>query len=534
MRRAFAIFTLLAIVATWPQAVRFDYIPDNVDAYFSLWRLGWIAHQLPLDPRHLFDGNIFYPERLTLAYSDAILLEGIVGLPFIRAGVPLVYVFNTLVLGSFVACGLAMFLLVRRLTGAALPATLAGIVFAFVPYRYDHYYHLELLWAFWMPLAFWAMHRTLETGRVRDGLAVGAFVALQTLSSIYYGIFLCTALAAFVIPLLIGRPREIVRRAAAGLALGAVLAAIVSAPYVLPYREVRATVGERNTGEALLYGAGPRHYLAPMPDNILEGSLLGGLGRPEKRLFPGFVALALTVVALWPPMSRTTVAYGLVLLVAANLSFGPRGIGYDWLRDYAIVYRGLRAPARSGQVALLAFAVLAGIGSERFRGWLVARGRNANPIIAALLVAAFAEYLVRPLQLTPVPVTTPPVYEWLASQPRGVVAEFPMPVKSTLPLHEGEFAFLSTFHWHPLVNGYSGNWSKRYVRLLESVSGFPDADSIAALEAAGVHYVLVHERYVGRERYRAMLDELRGRANVEASGRFPDDAYEISAYRLAR
>ena len=32
--------------------------------HFSTWRLAWIAHALRTDPRHLFDANIFWPERL--------------------------------------------------------------------------------------------------------------------------------------------------------------------------------------------------------------------------------------------------------------------------------------------------------------------------------------------------------------------------------------------------------------------------------------------------------------------------------------
>ena len=136
--------------------IRFDSIPDHEDAFFSLWRLGWIAHALTTDPRHLFDGNIFYPERYTLAYSDGVLVEGLVALPFLYAGMPVVYVYNALVLGSFVACGMAMYLLARRLTGSTAAALLAGVVFAFAPFRFDHYYHLELLWSPWMPLAFWA------------------------------------------------------------------------------------------------------------------------------------------------------------------------------------------------------------------------------------------------------------------------------------------------------------------------------------------------------------------------------------------
>jgi hypothetical protein len=40
MRRPLLLFVVLTIIATWPQTIRFDSIPDNVDAYFSLWRLG--------------------------------------------------------------------------------------------------------------------------------------------------------------------------------------------------------------------------------------------------------------------------------------------------------------------------------------------------------------------------------------------------------------------------------------------------------------------------------------------------------------
>ncbi len=49
-------------------------------------------------------------------------------------------------------------------------------------------------WAQWMPLAFWAVHRTFTTGRLRTGLAAGLFVALQGDSSIYYLVCLASAL----------------------------------------------------------------------------------------------------------------------------------------------------------------------------------------------------------------------------------------------------------------------------------------------------------------------------------------------------
>ena len=528
--RVVLLFVGLTVVATWPQAVRFDSIPDNVDAYFSLWRLGWIAHQLVDGPTRLFDGNIFHPEPTTLAYSDAMLVLGAAGLPFVRAGIPVVYVYNALVLGSFIAAGAGMFVLVRYLTASPIAATLSGIIFAFASYRYDHYFHLELLWAVWMPLAFWMLHRTIESGRLVHGLGVGIFLALQIFSSIYFGVFLGSALCAAALGLLPRRAPARQRHALAALLCGALLAAALAAPYMIPYSRARAVVGERNTGEALLHAAGPLHYFAVMPENRLEGALLGSLGRHEKRLFPGFVAIGFTLLALWPRASRVQLVYGLVLLLAVNLSFGPRGFGFDWLREHVFLYRGFRAPARAGQVALLSFAVLAGFGCLRLHAWLANRGKRANAIVAGIIALAFAEYLLEPLKLVPVPTRTPPAYEWLRHQPRGVVAEFPMPVKETLPFHEGEFQFLSTFHWQPLLNGYSGNWSPRYVALLERLRHFPDAASFAALREAGVSYVLLHERHFGRERYVEITTRLA--SVLEEAGRFPDDGFEIAAYVL--
>ena len=58
---------------------------------------------------HLFDGNIFYPLPLTLTYSDATFLQGLLGAPFVLAGADPLLVANALTLLAFPACGLAFF-----------------------------------------------------------------------------------------------------------------------------------------------------------------------------------------------------------------------------------------------------------------------------------------------------------------------------------------------------------------------------------------------------------------------------------------
>ena len=77
---------LLTCIVTWPQVRHPAMVADHFDPYFSVWRLAHIAHALTRWPVHLFDGNIFYPLRNTLAYSDATLLQGFLAAPLMWAG----------------------------------------------------------------------------------------------------------------------------------------------------------------------------------------------------------------------------------------------------------------------------------------------------------------------------------------------------------------------------------------------------------------------------------------------------------------
>jgi hypothetical protein len=73
------VFIALTAFMTYPQ-VRFlknGVSINEGDALFSTWRLAWVAHQLPRDPLNLFNANIFYPERGTLAFSDSMLVPAL-------------------------------------------------------------------------------------------------------------------------------------------------------------------------------------------------------------------------------------------------------------------------------------------------------------------------------------------------------------------------------------------------------------------------------------------------------------------------
>ncbi len=242
----------MTIALTWPQVWHPLSIPDNIDTYYSLWRVAWIPHQLIANPSHFFDGNIFYPNLHTLAYSDAIPLEGVLAAPLIWLGVPTPLVYNLLVFVSFPLSAMAVYWLVCDLTQHRGAAIIGGLIFAFTPYRFDHYMHLELLWGMWMPFALWMLHRTIRTGRVRDGLLTGLFVALQGLSSIYYVVFFAIVLLVMT-PILLLRSRVAeMRRAAVALGCGAILsgaltdaAILLNVPSTFARRLVSAALAKR-------------------------------------------------------------------------------------------------------------------------------------------------------------------------------------------------------------------------------------------------------------------------------------------------
>jgi hypothetical protein len=189
-------FMAATALMTWPQLRHLaTHAPGHQDVFFNLWRLRWIAHALATSPASLFNGNQFYPEAGVLAYSDALLVEGFLAAPLLWLGLPPMLVHNLALLGAIVASGLGMYTLARHFSGSTAGGLAAGLVFAFAPYRFDHYMHMELQWVMWSPWAFWALQRTLESGSWRFGAVTGLFVALQVASSVYYGVFLALLIA---------------------------------------------------------------------------------------------------------------------------------------------------------------------------------------------------------------------------------------------------------------------------------------------------------------------------------------------------
>lgn len=465
-----------------------DWLPDLGDPLFSIWRMGWVHRQLLGDPRPLFDANIFHPEPLTLAYSDAMLLPSLTAAPLLSAEVHPVLVYNVILLSGFLFSGAATYLLVRRLTGSARAAFISALIFGFYPYRFEHYSHLELQMTHWMPLGLLALHRFADTRRARYALLASMCGVALLYSSMYYGVFFLFYGLVVATVLVAVRPGRRLQGLGPAV-LAAVVGLISAAPLARPYMEAQARRGTRATSEVQAYSARPSDYLRANPRSPRWGPRLLGGREVERALFPGATPVFLAGAALLPPIGAARVAYSAGLLVAFDGSLGLNGVLYPFIYDWVPVVRGLRVPARFSVLVGLSLAILAGFGVRR----LLARGEGwrASAVFAGL-VAAVVFDLQPSLTLVPVWKAPPPVYAAAGPTPDTVLAEFPFPTDVRDTARNLPYMYFSVWHGADMVNGYSGFIPHGYSEFAQGLTGFPSAETLAHLRQRGVTHVTVN------------------------------------------
>ena len=199
-------YAALAIVMTWPLASRLgrEIAWDLGDPVFNSWVMMWTGGQVlsalggQFNALHdYWNGNIFSPEPLTITYSEHLTPQMLQILPIYAATGNMVLCYNLLFLSTFVLSGFGTYLFVRDLTGRRIAAFLAGLAFAFAPYRISQYSHLQVLSTYWMPLALFGLRRYFTTLRPRALAGASAALALQNLSCGYYMLFFLPFAAAY-------------------------------------------------------------------------------------------------------------------------------------------------------------------------------------------------------------------------------------------------------------------------------------------------------------------------------------------------
>src|SRR6266545_1857548 len=118
----------LACLMTWPLVAAPGRLgrTTTMDGLYSIWNVAWVARTAVSHPLALFDANIFYPHRGTLAYSEANIVAGVVAIPVWLLTRNAYAAHSSALLFAFASTFLGMWLLARRLTGHPASALVAA------------------------------------------------------------------------------------------------------------------------------------------------------------------------------------------------------------------------------------------------------------------------------------------------------------------------------------------------------------------------------------------------------------------------
>ncbi len=564
------LFLVLACVFTRPLLLEAaDHAPkDPYDPTFQAWTLSWDLRALNHNPLRLFDANIFSPNADTLAYSDHQIVTALLSAPLqVVTGNPMQSA-NYMLIFNFFLSGVAAYLLVVHLTRSRTAGAVSGIAFAFAPPRLAHMMHLQLSAAAFIPLCLLFLHRYSEEGQPLDALLAGLFLALETLSTWYYGMILAFAVLVFLVVRLAMRPRAFTAKWTMALGVSIGLAVLVVLPFGLPYTRVQSQQPrfERKLEEVELFSADVKDYFAASQDSLVWGEATAGIrnstmqrgGPTERSLFLGIVPLllgtagAVYLFARGRGAARFDVRFYVSLAVAAFLMslgsslyfFGHRvslPMPYD-LFYYAFPgFKVMRVPARFVILVSLSLAVLSGFAVRGMLSWF--KRKEVRPIAPALASIAVVALLLADLMSTSVPLSPvptrqqfPPVYGWLERQPPDIqVMELPLAdynprtfesglqYEITWAEREAWYTYFSTLHWKRVFNGYSGFIPDSYYEGVKATRDFPSPGAMRFIKKTGADLVIVHGELLEPDRLERVFEWDRGHDDFNLLRRFEKD-----------
>jgi hypothetical protein len=529
---------VLAVITSWPLVLHLPsrIAPDLGDPVRTAWEVAWVGHALLHQPLHLFDANVFYPHKLSLAFSDSLLGYGPAGL-FGSGTVAALVRYNLLFLFAWTLPFIGAYLLARELGLGRFGAAAAGAAFAYAPYRVTEAGHLHVISSGGIPLALFLLLRGYRRGSRGLVLAGWLVSAWQVSLGFTLGLQYCYLLAILALlvafywwrgglkvgaapvdgaaakpassdpplgqapqrtvrgPLI---PRHLLAVTCAGIAIVAAIGVYESVPYLKIAHDY--PTAKRTLKEVKNYSSGPAALLAASSESRVWGGATAGLrakvhSKNESVFFPGGLILLLAAIGLAAPLYTRRLRLGLALgvltcsILALGLGLGGAGYPFRLLHDYAPGWDGVRVPGRVFTLGTLFWALLAGAGAQllvrRIAPWGERHSLRALPALlgVALVLGVVGEgagHLAHPV----------------VPQPARAEIGLPGPILD-LPTdgpNDRLWQYFSTDGFYKIPGGNSTFDIYSVDDLRGGMNGFPDKASVEKLRYYGIRTVVLHLR----------------------------------------
>lgn len=409
------VFTLPGSLA--PSSSLLGYPGDNFQHAWFLWHFARsVSHgQNPFDTRLLF-----YPSRVTLAWSTTDPLAGFIALPLSLLAGPAVAYNLSLILQLALSAFFAR-LLCLRITRNEPAAFIGGIVFGFSPFLMAHALgHLSLVTAFPVPLFVLLLDRVFRAAKPswRAGIPAGLALLLAGLAHYNYAV-ICALFALFwllvELALRSASQRALwLRRVWKPLASGAAVFLVGFSPILWMMLGNSADVPvSRGPSHLDVFSADILGFFIPGWNHVFLGRLSSHLDARifaagfEGTVYVGVIVLALAAIGFWKGRAQRApwaIRAFLLGLAFYLLSLGPwpdlLGHSLHVPGPAALFYflpfaKFMSAPARFHAAVALCLAILCSLGVK----FLLERTANRSHrrlIVSLIVVLVIGDYLTIP------------------------------------------------------------------------------------------------------------------------------------------
>ena len=147
-------YVLLTAALTWPLVLHpGSRVPNDLgDALLNMFLIAWNARVLPLSDAW-WSAPQFFPLPGATAFSEHLLGLAPITTPVFLATGNAVLAYNAAFFLSFPLSAFGAHLLGFELTRRHGAALIAGLAYGFAPYRVSQLAHVQVLSAYWIPLA---------------------------------------------------------------------------------------------------------------------------------------------------------------------------------------------------------------------------------------------------------------------------------------------------------------------------------------------------------------------------------------------
>ena len=398
MRRPFVpfglaagLYLLLTIALTWPLVLHpGSRVPNDLgDSLLNMFLLAWNARQLPLTEQW-WNLPQFYPVPGVMAFSEHLLGLSVITTPIIALTGKALLAYNAAFFLSFPLCALFAHLLAFELTRRHDVSLVAGLAYGFAPYRMSQFAHVQVLSAYWIPLALLGLHLFVRRPQWRWAALFAAAWLMQALACGYYLFYLSVLVGLWLLWFAVGRLRWI---DLARLLTAWAVAVLIMVPVALGYLKYQSAYGFKRWPDEIQAFSADVASLLTAPGNLRLWGWLKVIQRPESDFFPGLCIVLLIVAGVataWRAAARSGIQRLRTprILLAVAILFAIAAATPSWFGPWKLEIFGIRLLSVSTALKPLSVAILLAVVALAMHPSIRVGWRQRSPLAFYTIAAA--------------------------------------------------------------------------------------------------------------------------------------------------